>query len=113
MGPSPSLKAQLFTTETCQKTTTPSYHIYTFEQEKVFHTSSTINKIIELIDFLTLVPISFNYNHRHLMGTSVTACLRFLCHGLTFQTVDGRTLTLKAHMLRHAFATHIHQVQQV
>jgi hypothetical protein len=58
-------------------------------------------------------PYLFQYNHRHLMGTSVTACLRFLCHGLIFQTVDGRTLTLKAHMLRHAFATHIHQVQQV
>lgn len=58
-------------------------------------------------------PYLFQYNKRHLMGTSVTACLRFLCHGLVFQTVDGRTLTLKAHMLRHAFATHIHQVQQV
>ncbi len=58
-------------------------------------------------------PYLFQFNHRHLMGTSVTACLRFLCHGLVFQTVDGRTLTLKAHMLRHAFATHIHQVQQV
>jgi hypothetical protein len=58
-------------------------------------------------------PYLFQFNHRHLMGMSVTACLRFLCHGLVFQTIDGRTLTLKAHMLRHAFATHIHQVQQV
>ncbi len=58
-------------------------------------------------------PYLFQYSKRHLMGTSVTACLRFLCHGLIFQTVDGRTVTLKAHALRHAFATHIHQVQQV
>jgi hypothetical protein len=58
-------------------------------------------------------PYLFQFSHRHLTGTGVTACLRFLCHGLIFQTVDGRTLTLKAHMLRHAFATHIHQVQQV
>jgi len=58
-------------------------------------------------------PYLFQYNGLHLAGVGVTACLRFLCHGLVFQTVDGRTLTLKAHMLRHAFATHIHQVQQV
>jgi hypothetical protein len=39
--------------------------------------------------------------------------MRFLLHGLIFQTAEGRTVTLKAHSLRHVFATHIHQVEAV
>jgi hypothetical protein len=39
--------------------------------------------------------------------------MRFLCHGMVFQTAEGKTVVLKAHLLRHVFATHIHQVEQV
>ena len=39
--------------------------------------------------------------------------MRFLCHGLVFQTADGKVVTLKAHALRHAFATHIHQTEGI
>src|SRR5260370_7935039 len=39
--------------------------------------------------------------------------MRFLCHGLVFQTAEGRTVTLTPHALRHVFATHIHQVEGV
>ena len=39
--------------------------------------------------------------------------MRFLCHGMVFQTPEGQTVALKAHSLRHVFATHIHQVEQV
>lgn len=58
-------------------------------------------------------PYLFQYGGQHLSSVAITACLRFLCHGLVFQTPEGRTVALKAHLLRHVFATHIHQVEQV
>src|SRR5258708_20356405 len=39
--------------------------------------------------------------------------MRFLCHGMVFQTAEGKTMILKAHTLRHVFAAHIHHVEQV
>ncbi len=58
-------------------------------------------------------PYLFQYEGRHLDDQSVAACMRFLCHGLVFQTAEGRTVTLTPHALRHVFATHIHQVEGV
>ena len=58
-------------------------------------------------------PYLFQYNNRHLPDEAITACLRFLCHGMVFQTPDGRSVTIKAHSLRHIFAAHIHQVEEV
>ncbi len=58
-------------------------------------------------------PYLFQYGGQHLSPVAITACLRFLCHGLVFQTPEGRTVALKAHLLRHVFATHIHHVEQV
>ena len=58
-------------------------------------------------------PYLFQYNHQHLSPATITACMRFLCHGMVFQTAEGKTVVLKAHLLRHVFATHIHQVEQV
>jgi hypothetical protein len=58
-------------------------------------------------------PYLFQYNHQHLSPATVTACMRFLSHGMVFQTAEGKTVVLKAHLLRHVFATHIHQVEQV
>lgn len=58
-------------------------------------------------------PYLFQYNGRHLSPIDITACLHFLCHGMVFQTAEGRAVVLKAHSLRHVFATHIHQVEQV
>jgi hypothetical protein len=58
-------------------------------------------------------PYLFQYAHRALSPVTVTACVRFLCHGLVFQTPDGRTIVLGAHLLRHVFATHLHQVEKV
>jgi integrase len=58
-------------------------------------------------------PYLFQYGGQHLSPTAITACLRFLCHGLVFQAVEGKTVVLKAHLLRHVFATHIHHVEQV
>jgi len=58
-------------------------------------------------------PYLFQLNRRHLSGFAVTACMRFLCHGLVFQTRDGQVVSLKAHTLRHVFATHAHHVEQL
>jgi len=58
-------------------------------------------------------PYLFQFSGQHLLEGAVTACLRFLCHGMVFQTLDGQSVTLKAHILRHVFASHIHQVEQV
>ncbi len=58
-------------------------------------------------------PYLFQMNRRHLADWTVTACMRFLCHGLVFETRDGQVVSLKAHTLRHVFATHAHHVEQL
>ena len=58
-------------------------------------------------------PYLFQYNGQHLTHSAITACMRFLCHGMVFQTPEGRAVVLKAHSLRHVFAAHIHHVEQV
>jgi hypothetical protein len=58
-------------------------------------------------------PYLFQYSGEHLHRQAITACMRFLCHGMVFQTADGRTIPLQAHTLRHVFAAHIHHVEQV
>jgi len=51
------------------------------------------------------VPYIFQYHHEHLSDNTISACLRFLMHGMVFQTSTGEPVILKAHLLRHAFAT--------
>jgi hypothetical protein len=58
-------------------------------------------------------PYLFQLGKRHFSQEAITGCLRFLSHGLVFQTSDGQTVTLKAHTLRHVFATHIHHVEHI
>ncbi len=58
-------------------------------------------------------PYLFQLNKRHLSDFAVTACMRFLCHGLVFETRDGQIVSLKAHSLRHVFATHARHVEQL
>jgi len=58
-------------------------------------------------------PYVFQYCGRHLSGAAVTACMRFLLHGLVFRTAEGRLVVLKAHLLRHAFATHVVHVEKL
>ncbi len=50
-------------------------------------------------------PYLFQYSHQHLSDLAISACLRFLLHGMVFRTRDGQPVALKAHLLRHAFAT--------
>ncbi len=58
-------------------------------------------------------PYLFQYHGKHLAPRAIAACLRFLCHGMVFQRTDGTTVILKPHLLRHVFATHLHQVERV
>ncbi len=51
------------------------------------------------------IPYLFQYGHRHLSDYAISACLRFLMHGMMFQTSTGELVILKPHLLRHAFAT--------
>jgi hypothetical protein len=47
----------------------------------------------------------FQYNGLGLYSTDIRACLRFLLHGLVFQTLNGRQVIVYPHLLRHGFAT--------
>jgi hypothetical protein len=55
---------------------------------------------------VTPAPYLFQYNYRHLRDHAINACLRFLMHGMVFQTSEGTPVILKAHLLRHTFATY-------
>jgi len=56
-------------------------------------------------------PYLFQYAHWHLQDQAITACMRFLLHGMSFQTSTGKPVILKAHLLRHSFATYAVQVE--
>lgn len=58
-------------------------------------------------------PYLFQYNRRHLTDEAITACMRFLVHGMVFRTKTGEPVVLKAHLLRHAMATHAVQVEKI
>jgi len=64
-------------------------------------------------DFPDPRPYLFQYHEQHLSHKAITACMRFLCHGMVFTSPNGKAVVLKAHLLRHVFATHLHQVEQV
>ncbi|PHG67305.1 site-specific integrase [Bacillus toyonensis] len=58
-------------------------------------------------------PYFFQYNEKALNRHSITSCLRFLLHGLFFETQEGETVVIKTHLLRHAFATEAVQRQEI
>ncbi len=58
-------------------------------------------------------PYLLQYNHPALPGEAITACMRFLLHGMIFRTRDAKPVILKAHLLRHAFATFAVQVEKI
>ena len=58
-----------------------------------------------------LVPYIFQYHHMHLGRQSLLACIRFLLHGMVFQTSAGTPVVIKPHLLRHAFATYAVNVE--
>jgi hypothetical protein len=58
-------------------------------------------------------PYLFQYAHKHLNAQTITACMRFLIHGMVFQTSEGKPVIIKPHLLRHAFATYAVQVEKL
>ncbi|HGA0510733.1 TPA: site-specific integrase [Bacillus pacificus] len=58
-------------------------------------------------------PYFFQYNEKALNRHAITSCLRFLLHGLFFETQEGEPVVIKAHLLRHAFATEAVQRQEI
>lgn len=58
-------------------------------------------------------PYMFKYSGHHLPGKAITACMKFLLHGMTFKTQEGDIVVVTAHLLRHAFATHAVQVLKI
>jgi integrase len=53
----------------------------------------------------TTIPYIFQYNYTHFSDDTMNSCLRFLLHGMVFQTSAGAPVVIKPHLLRHAFAT--------
>jgi integrase len=58
-------------------------------------------------------PYFFQYHNKALHEKTIPVCLRFLLHGLRFETQEGTPVTVKTHLLRHAFATEAVQRQKV
>ncbi|MHB8753064.1 MAG: site-specific integrase [Aggregatilineales bacterium] len=55
----------------------------------------------------------FQYNHTHLRDNSVSACMRFLMHGMAFPDKDGKNVILTPHLLRHTFATYAAHIEKL
>ncbi|NBI30895.1 site-specific integrase [Chengkuizengella marina] len=55
----------------------------------------------------------FQYQGRHMNEFTINAIIRFLLHGIIIQTNEGKQVSIKAHLLRHAFATHAVQTEKL
>jgi len=58
-------------------------------------------------------PYFFQYHNKALTRFGIWASLRFLLHGLLFETQEGNPVVVKTHLLRHAFATEAVQRQKL
>jgi integrase len=58
-------------------------------------------------------PYLFQTNRKHMSTQSITVYLRFLLHGMYLKNQEGKPVLIKAHLLRHAFATHAVQVEKI
>lgn len=63
--------------------------------------------------FSKSVPYYFQYADKALDKNGIHSSIRFLLHGLVFETQSGNPVTIKTHLLRHAFATEAVQRQNV
>lgn len=59
------------------------------------------------------MPYYFQYEGRAMKRDSIYSSIRFLLHGLVFETQSRKPVTIKTHLLRHAFATEAVQRQNV
>lgn len=76
---------------------------------KVHYGSDKIPSILYRDDrkhlFPTPMPYYFQYAGKALRRDAIYSSIRFLLHGLFFETQSGKAVTVKTHLLRHAFAT--------
>lgn len=63
--------------------------------------------------FPTPMPYYFQYAGKALKRDALQSSIRFLLHGLIFEMQDGKAVTIKTHLLRHAFATEAVQRQKM
>ena len=63
--------------------------------------------------FSKSVPYYFQYKDKALDKIGIYSSIRFLLHGLVFETQSGKPVKIKTHLLRHAFATEAVQRQNV
>lgn len=59
------------------------------------------------------MPYYFQYAGKALQGNTLHSSIRFLLHGLLFERQNGKAVTVKTHLLRHAFATEAVQRQKM
>lgn len=59
------------------------------------------------------MPYYFQYAGKALDKFSLHSSIRFLLHGLIFEMQDGKAVSIKTHLLRHAFATEAVQRQKM
>lgn len=55
----------------------------------------------------------FQAGGKHMNSATISSCMRFLLHGMDIRTADGKQVSVRAHLLRHAFATHAVQVEKI
>ncbi|WP_420792436.1 site-specific integrase [Bacillus cereus] len=58
-------------------------------------------------------PYFFQYHKKSFERFTIWSSLRFLLHGLNFETQEGKVVSIKTHLLRHAFATEAVQRQKL
>jgi len=58
-------------------------------------------------------PYYFQYEGKAFEERAIYSSIRFLLHGLVFETPNGKPVTIKTHLLRHAFATEAVQRQKM
>lgn len=58
-------------------------------------------------------PFYFQYAGKALKNVTIYSIIRFLLHGLIFETSNGKPVIIKTHLLRHAFATEAVQRQNM
>ncbi|WP_339262123.1 site-specific integrase [Lysinibacillus sp. FSL K6-3209] len=63
--------------------------------------------------FSTPLPYYFQYEGKAFKKFALYSSIRFLLHGLLFEMQNGQAVTLKTHLLRHAFATEAVQRQKI
>jgi hypothetical protein len=90
--------------------------------EEHYHLSTSEGETLPSVDFhpgngrshrFGKAPYLFQYNYKGLPDEAIRACMRFLLHGMVFKTSCGQNVIIKAHLLRHVFATHAVQVEKI